>query len=281
MATVISFVNNKGGVGKTTLACIIAQALGIIGHKVLAIDNDGQHNLSTMLGLTPSEPNIGNLYSLKASQMPKIDAILEDMTLQTTLTNVHCITAPDSLCDADVTNERILAEVIQKSYAATHYDYIIIDNHPGISALQRASLHAAEYVFVPTELQQLAVNGLSVMYRLLTENFSFNRENIKIIPNKYRNVQRQEAFLTALKKMFPKSVTTAIPVDSILDIIVTEEKILLLDRYMSSKAVPYIIKMMTEIFTFKEKKLSGDLLVERNKHLAENARNRVQSRSSQ
>lgn len=42
----ISFVNNKGGVGKTTLCCNLAQALAIVGQKVLCIDNDGQHNLT-------------------------------------------------------------------------------------------------------------------------------------------------------------------------------------------------------------------------------------------
>jgi chromosome partitioning protein len=263
-------------VGKSTLACSIAQALAITGRKTLAIDNDGQHNLSAMLKLDPSNPNIESLYKLKPSQLATIDKRLEDMTLQTALDNLHCITAPDSLCDATVTNERILADALTKSYAADFYDFIIIDNHPGISALQRASLYAAEYVFIPTELQQLAVNGLSIMYRLLEENFKFKPKNIKIIPNKYRSVNRQEAFLAAIKEMFPQSITTPIPLDGIFDEIVTEGKILFLDRLKSSRAVPYIVKLITEIFKYKEDKLHAKILEERNTRLADSIRQRYQ-----
>src|SRR5215510_6423308 len=120
MATVISFVNNKGGVGKSTLACAVAQAFAITGKKTLAIDNDGQHNLTTMLCLTPTKPDIEDLYKIKPAQLKALNKKLEDATLQTALENLHCITAPDSLSDASVSNEQILADILTKSYAADY-----------------------------------------------------------------------------------------------------------------------------------------------------------------
>ena len=271
---VISFVNNKGGVGKTTLCCNFAQALAIVGQKVLCIDNDGQHNLSGMLGLPVSDVTVRDLYQLK--DLATVDSVLSNAILESTVPGLHCITAPDSLSDADVTNEKALAEVISRSFIPTFYDFVIFDNHPGISLLQRASLYPAQFVFIPTELQQLAVNGLSVMFRFLTEVFTFKPDNIRIIPNKYRAVNRQKAFIAIMNRLFPGSVTeTPIPLDGTFDELVTEGKILFLDRFMSSKAVPYFVKLMVELFPFTEKSLSDSLKEKRNKHLSDNARIRL------
>lgn len=276
MATVISFINNKGGVGKTTLACTTAQALAIIGKKVLAIDNDGQHNMTTMLKLAPQNPNAESLYTIGATKTADLEQAIEDMTIQTTIDNLHCITAPDTLSGDDIENEYILADAIRKTYVNDFYDFVIIDNHPGIARLQRASLHAADFVFIPTELQQFAVNGLSVLYRLLKESFDFKPKNIKIIPNKCRAIRKHTDFLEALHKMFPSSVTTPIPFDSTFDDIVTEGKVLFLDRLFSSKSVPHIVKLLTDNFRLREEKMNDDLLAERNKHLADKARERFQ-----
>ena len=272
---VISFVNNKGGVGKTTLCCNLAQALAIVGQKVLCIDNDGQHNLSGMLGLSVADVTVRDLYQLK--DLAAVDSVLSNAILESTVPGLHCITAPDSLSDADVTNEHALAEVISKSFIPTFYDFLIFDNHPGISLLQRSSLYPAQFVFIPTELQQLAVNGLSVIFRFLTEVFTFKPENIRIIPNKYREVNRQKAFIETMNGLFPGSVTeTPIPLDNMLDEIVTEGKILFLDRFMSSRSVPYFVKLMVELFPFTEDSLFGNLQEKRKQHLSENARSRLQ-----
>lgn len=271
----ISFVNNKGGVGKTTLCCNLAQALAIVGQKVLCIDNDGQHNLSALLGLSVADTTVLDFYRLRDPSAA--DTLLSNAILESTVPNLHCITAPDSLSDADVSNERILADAIAASFIPGFYDFVIFDNHPGISLLQRASLHASQFVFIPTELQQLAVNGLSIIFRFLTEVFSFNAETIRIIPNKYRDVKRQNAFIESLNHLFPGSVTeTPIPLDNVFDELVTDGKILFLDRFMSGKSVPYFVKLMVELFPFAQESLHRNLQEQRNRHLSDNARIRLQ-----
>ncbi|MFP4365179.1 MAG: ParA family protein [Spirochaetia bacterium] len=268
-------MNNKGGVGKSTLCCSLAQALAIVGQKVLCIDNDGQHNISGMLGLSVADTTIQDLYNLK--NMSNVDTILSDAILESSLPNLHCITAPDSLSDADVADEKVLSKVIESSFIPSYYDFVIFDNHPGISKLQRASLHPSQFVFIPTELQQLAINGLSVMFRFLTEMFQFSPETIRIIPNKYRDVNRQKTFLATINQLFPGSVAeTYIPLDNTFDELVTEGKILFLDRFKSSKAVPYFVKLMVELFPFTEDSLYNNLKEQRKKHLSENARLRLQ-----
>jgi len=273
---VIAVVNKKGGVGKTTLACTLAQALAIVGQKVLCIDNDSQHNITGMLGLSSSDTTVRDLYHLK--NLATVDSVLSNCIVESSVPGLHCITAPDSLADADVINPHILADAISRSLIPSFYDFVIIDNPPGFSLLQQASLHAAHTVFIPTELQQLAVNGLSVMFRFLTEVFPFTADNIRIIPTKYRNVNRQNAFIVTINSLFPGSVTeTFIPQDTTFDELVTDGKILFLDRFCSSKAVPYIVKLMVELFPFTELSLLDSLKAQRNKHLSDNARSRLQA----
>ncbi|MFH0920165.1 MAG: ParA family protein [Fibrobacterota bacterium] len=281
----IAVVNNKGGVGKSTLTCSFAQALALVGQKVLCIDNDNQRNLATMLGITnTADSSIRDLYQLKdPSRLDRedLDRAIADCVLESTIPELHCITAPDSLCDDDVLDEKILSTIFSKSFMPTFYDFVLIDNHPGIAKLQRASLHAADFVFIPTELQQLAVNGLSIMMQYLTKVFHFKADHVRIIVNKYRETIRQDSFYESIRNMFPDSATeTAIPVDPIFDEIITDKKILFLDRLKSSRAVPFIVKLMTEIFPYTEDSLYDDILQQRNKHLADNARLRMmQSRN--
>jgi hypothetical protein len=80
-----------------------------------------------------------------------------------------------------------------------------------------------------------------------------------------------------MNRLFPGSVTeTPIPLDNTLDELVTEGKILFLDRFMSSRAVPYFVKLMVELFPFAEDSLFRSLQEKRKKHLSENARMRLQ-----
>jgi chromosome partitioning protein len=271
----ISVVNNKGGVGKSTIACSLAQALALVGQNVLCVDLDNQCNLTTMLGISVARPRtVRDLFKIRSvADKEAVAAAVAGCILQTSIEGLHCISAPEFLADDDVGEEKMLSHILQKQFMPIEYDFIIIDNHPGISRLQRASLHAADYVLIPTELQQLAMNGLSVMMLYLTRVFHFNPDKIRIIINKYRQTIRQDAFFAAIHNLFPKSATVhAIPMDSTFDEIITENKILFLDRLKSSKAAPLIVGLMSEIFPFAEDRLYEDIQERRNRHLADNAR---------
>jgi cellulose biosynthesis protein BcsQ len=91
-----------------------------------------------MLGLSVADVTVRDLYQLK--DLTAIDSVLSNAILESTVPGLHCITAPDSLSDADVSN---LAEVISRSFIPKFYDFVIFDNHPGISLLQRSSLYLA------------------------------------------------------------------------------------------------------------------------------------------
>jgi chromosome partitioning protein len=249
---IVSVLNHKGGVGKTTFAGCTAQALALVGFRVLAIDNDSQHNLSTMLGCGVCEPNLHSVYSSAPAAAPQIFL----RTVRATgLANLHMVTTSRELCDHDVPDIHFLKNCLRACNLERFYDYILIDNGPGMDRLQISALYASHEVFVPTELRQFAVDGIVEMDNVLEQRFSDAAKITRIIPNFYRNTTRQNSFIAALEKMFPGKVTkTAIVTDAVFDECITENKILFLHR-LSSRGAAYYIKLIHELFDLSEEKV--------------------------
>ena len=105
----VSVINHKGGVGKTTLAGCLAQALALSEYRVLALDNDSQHNLSTLMGLTPKSPGIRDVY--RAKRKESAGTLLKSIR-KTEIANLHMITAEPSLCAADIENPMVLKNAV-------------------------------------------------------------------------------------------------------------------------------------------------------------------------
>jgi cellulose biosynthesis protein BcsQ len=266
----ISFLNNKGGVGKTTLCCNIGQALAITGKKVLCIDNDSQHSLSNRLQIKVGKVNIKHLYkdyNDAADYVP----FLEKAIFQTHIPRLHCLTSTFSLLNADVKSLKAIKDLINKSEIAEYYDYVLIDNHPGLDLLQQAAILASTRFFVPVFLKQQSLEGLSelvtFLHRLIVPDAS-----ISIIPNYYEGLKHDSVMLDVLKKLFPRNVTaTWIPKDRTIEEVESQNKILFLDRLLSSKAVPYIIKLITELFAadFEVESLTRTINDKRSKYLGQ------------
>lgn len=253
---VISFLNNKGGVGKTTLCCNMAQALAISGKKVLCIDNDNQHSLSNRLQVKVGNVNIKHLYKNyndSSDYMP----FLESAVFVTALPRLHCITSSFNLINADVKSLKALKDLIYKSEIADYYDFVLIDNHPGFDLLQQASILASSRYFIPVFLKQQSLEGLTEMVTFL-HGLTVPDHAIAIIPNHYEEIKTDKLMMDVLMKMFPKITTrTYIPKDRMIEEVEIHGKILFLDRLMTAKSVPYLIKLITELFP--EEYQEGDL----------------------
>lgn len=271
----VAVLNHKGGVGKTTFCGNTAQALALSGFRVLVIDNDSQHNLSSMFGLKPQSPNIRDLYKAKRKEQPKV---LLKCIRKTEIDNLHIITSSSILCDSDIEDTNALKKAITTSSLERFYDYLLIDNAPGMDKLQAEAINASDMIFVPTELKQFALDGIVEMEDALKSRFNFSSGISKIIPNFYRNVKRDNTFIDALNRLFPHRVTnTAIPIDGVFDELVTEGKILFIHR-LYSKGAAYYIKLMHELFTLNEDDLWENMLVKRKERFSLEARERLLKR---
>ena len=159
MGKIISFCNQKGGVGKTTSAVIVAASLGILGHKVLLIDLDPQGNATSGVGISKK--------GLKASINDVIlgDVAAKDAIRTTEYQNLDLIPANIALAGAEYNlyedggNERIIKDALAP--IKDEYDYIIIDCPPSLSMLTVNSMVASDGVVIPMQCEFYALEGLS------------------------------------------------------------------------------------------------------------------------
>ena len=272
---IISVLNHKGGVGKTTFSGSTAQALAILGYRVLAIDNDSQHNLSSLLCVGSKSPNIHDVYMAEPVKAAKL--LLESVR-KTSLENLHLVTSSGDLSASCVFDIMHLKKTIEYCVLERFYDFILIDNAPGMDLLQAAAVHASTEIFVPTELRQFAVDGLVEMEQALKSKYPHAARISKIIPNFYKNVKRQNTFIAVLKQLFPGRVTsTRIPVDNVFDEVVTDGKILFLHR-LYSKGAAFYLKLVHELFSLDEDTVWEQVVTKRKEHISNQARERFLSR---
>jgi cellulose biosynthesis protein BcsQ len=211
------------------------------------------------------------MYIAPAERAPEI---FVQSIRKTELPGLHIVTSCSDLCNADAGDVFKLKSTLSVCNLERFYDYILIDNAPGLDRLQAAALHASNEIFVPTELKQFAVDGLVEMERTLTARNPEGCRISRIIPNFYRNTQRHIAFIAALNKLFPGRVTaTAIPVDPVFDEVVTSGKILFLHR-LYSKGAAYYLKIIHELFDLDEDTVWEMVQSKRRERISEEARQR-------
>ena len=249
----IAVLNYKGGVGKTTFAISVSQALAMSGFRVLAIDNDSQHHLSLVVdGDGQRSPSIRDIYrsSVGIAGKKLLDSIIE-----TRLRNFHIVPSHAELSGHDIKDPYILQKAIEYCSLNRFYDYIVIDNSPGIDILQATALHAADEIFVPTELSYFAVNGIIELHRILEKRFKDCCTITKIIPNAYKGTNRQNEYIEALQSLYREKITeTYIPYDTVFDTCMKEQKTLFIHK-LFSKAAAHYLKLVHELFNLDEKKV--------------------------
>ena len=162
MAKIISFANQKGGVGKTTSAVNIAASLGILGHRVLIIDLDPQGNATSGLGVAKKQLKYTTKDVLTGEAAAK-DAILETEFTNLWLlpTNMSLASAEYELydlCESDELPYRMktVLEPIQNDF-----DYVIVDCPPSLGMLTINSFTASDGIVVPMQCEFYALEGLS------------------------------------------------------------------------------------------------------------------------
>ncbi|MBE6597684.1 MAG: ParA family protein [Ruminococcaceae bacterium] len=159
MGKIISFANQKGGVGKTTSCVNIAASLGINGYKVLIIDLDPQGNTTSGVGI-PKKGLRGGTKELLSGNMTAEEVIVETPyeNLSVIPTNTALSGAEFDLYDFDETEKRMknALEPIKDKF-----DYILIDCPPSLGMLTINAFTASDGIIVPMQCEFYALEGLS------------------------------------------------------------------------------------------------------------------------
>ncbi len=157
MGSIISIVNQKGGVGKTTTAVNLAACLTAAGKRVLLCDFDPQGNATSGLGVSKA-PDAGTIYDAVINDRPARGIVVR--TLYGDL-----LPAGSALSGAGV--ELIAFEDREHRLRAAlaplkdEYDYIFIDSPPSLELLTLNALCAADAILIPVQCEYYALEGLS------------------------------------------------------------------------------------------------------------------------
>ncbi len=163
MARIIVFVNQKGGVGKTTSAINIGAALAMLGKKTLLIDFDPQGNMTSGVGGSSSGKGVYQVISGLRE--------LKDVIIPTQVRNLFL--APSSIDLSGATIELVEKENrndFLKNAVATveaDYDFILIDCPPSLGILTLNGLNAAREVIIPLQCEYFALEGLSLILQTI------------------------------------------------------------------------------------------------------------------
>ena len=168
-ARVISIVNQKGGVGKTTTTINLGAALAELGRRVLLIDFDSQAPMTTGLGIKPAQlkEQYGSIWYLLNDPQSGI----QNFILKSNVPGLDFVRGHEDLAAAEaafVTEiakehklRKILAPVLDL------YDDILIDCSPSLGTLTINALTASQGVLIPMECEYFAVLGLSLVKKTI------------------------------------------------------------------------------------------------------------------
>ena len=167
---IISIINQKGGVGKTTTVINLAAGLTLKNKKILIIDLDPQGNATTGLGLSNIDQTSNSIYQVLTGAKK-----IEDAILKTKFSNLDIITSNVDLSGLEVeTADDGRRAYILKEKLGTYlnnsrgsYDYVLIDCPPSLSLLTVMALVASHSLLVPLQTEFFALEGITQLIKTI------------------------------------------------------------------------------------------------------------------
>ena len=181
---IISIINQKGGVGKTTTVINLASALSQKGKKILVIDLDPQGNATTGLGLSNSQQSDETIYGILNGTK-----LISEVIKKTKFKNLDLITSNVDLSGLEVetAGDRDRAFILKSKLTAYlndsrgAYDFVLIDCPPSLSLLTVMALVSSNSLLVPLQTEFFALEGLTQLMKTI--------ERIKINLNPELRIQ--------------------------------------------------------------------------------------------
>jgi chromosome partitioning protein len=167
---IISIINQKGGVGKTTTVINLAAGLSKLNKKILVIDLDPQGNATTGLGLSNVDDSGDTIYSVLNGSKE-----ISDVIKKTQFNNLNIITSNVDLSGlevetADDSNRAFILKTKLTAYinnSRGSYDYVLIDCPPSLSLLTVMALVSSSSLLVPLQTEFFALEGLTQLMKTI------------------------------------------------------------------------------------------------------------------
>ena len=161
MKNVVAILNQKGGVGKTTVTLGLSAAAAHAGHRVLVVDLDPQSSASWVLGSDPATTEVSTAEVLGRSGADKaiVPSGWSDL--------VHVLPASNRLQSRETGNPQRLRTALAE--VAGNYDAVLIDCPPSLGNLTTSGLTAADHAIIVVEPSALGLRGIGAVADVIDE----------------------------------------------------------------------------------------------------------------
>lgn len=258
---IYSFINQKGGVGKTTSTINIGSCLASKGFKVLLIDTDPQGNLSTGIGF-PKNKLDSTIYEVLIEE----NSILESI-YNTEIDNIHILPATLKLSNAEIMLSGKMERETKLKQALEHekisfYDYILIDTPPSVGLLTQNAVVATDEILIPVKTSNFDIEGVTHLFNLVKKIKKNLNPDIKIhgafisSVDSRRNIDK---FKNTLDELFDgKTFNTILHTYSVIEEAINKNKPLnLYDK--NCKAYKELNKLVDELLKREKNKLKKEV----------------------
>jgi chromosome partitioning protein len=211
-ARVVTFVNQKGGVGKTTTAVSLAAALARRGQRVLIVDLDPQANATSALGVDAKD-RLG-IYDALLDEVPATQCVVTVPD-----EGVDVVPASAGLAGAEVelvpvmARERRLANALHA--VRKEYDWILVDCPPSLGLLTVNALAASDHVVIPVQCEYMALEGLSRLMEtldLVRRNLNPSLSILGVVLTMFDSRTRlSQQVVDEVRGHFPQTLDTVVP----------------------------------------------------------------------
>ncbi len=204
----IAFINQKGGVGKTTSTANVGACLAALGKKVLLIDLDPQANLSIHYGVNAQGKDL-SIYQIMCGKKN-----VSEVLIKTAISGLDLIPSDIDLASAEVELVNTVGrETIVKFYLGEMlnvYDYVLIDCPPSLGLLTLNALTVANEIFIPVQTEFFALQGVSKLlqtFDIIKKRLNSSLEITGIIACMYDSrTKLGQAVLDKIKEYFEDKV---------------------------------------------------------------------------
>lgn len=217
-AKVLSFLNFKGGVGKTSTTALTSYNLAKLGYKVLAIDFDPQANLTSLFLKTKSIKTNDEIITIETSLMTAVndDLDLKDIAISidenlSLIPNAVDFSMYNRYLDKNIKTEQDKVDFFKNKIESLKkdYDFIFIDVPPTISLPNDTAFNACDQIIVVLQTQERSLSGAEVLIdylqKTLIDDFNSDVDVMGILPVlSKRNAAVDEEILNSAESEFGK-----------------------------------------------------------------------------